>query len=183
MRQEKVSLEGSTGKKLQVQAELSGADERLKILVNSNYILVSQVIRGTLKEGSVCPVCGSEVHGICAVGEEINSCATPTGTAKTENLKNEILDLTEKIDGLRENLHSIEIEISNGKNKIESLEKNLGENSAEFLTAKDKINSLILPWCLEIKETDGSQELEGLLQGLEEKSRNFKEKKKWKLCR
>lgn len=181
--EEKAGLECAGAEKTKVQAELSRADETLRTLVNSNYILVSAVIRGTLKEGSACPVCGSEVHGLCGSDEKTSGtlekapAIADTDTEKVGHLKNQILDLTENIETLKEKFHGFERQISAVENKIAEIEKTFRENESELVMTLDKINALIFPWNLKAKKTDDGQVLDGFLKVLEEKSRTFIQKK------
>ena len=171
LRREEQKFEKADFEKGEICSELEKASEKLKNLVNSNYILVSTIIRDSLKEGNSCPVCGSKFHKECEKNAKKEDFVQ--NDKKSSLIKNEILELNEKIEEGRAELQKIELQISAGKNKIETLRKNFAETDAESSKIIEKINSEILLWSLEVQKNETEEKILVLISGLESRSRNF----------
>ena len=175
LRREEQKFEKADFEKGEICSELEKASEKLKNLVNSNYILVSTIIRDSLKEGNSCPVCGSKFHKECEKNAKKEDFVQ--NDKKSSLVKNEILELNEKIEEGRAELQKIELQISAGKNKIETLRKSFAEKDAESSKIVEKINSEILPWSLEVQKNETEEKILVLISGLESRSRNFIQQK------
>ena len=139
----------------------------LKTLVSSEYVLVANLIQGTLEKGKPCPVCGSVEHPFCDSG--INSSLT--AAASSDNLAERITALNKKIAEVQNHKNELNNELTVMQADLNNFRNQHKELSDQIQSVKDGINKILYLWNLSLSET---MDAETAISELEKRSELYK---------
>lgn len=157
------------------EKEIKIKDEDLKTFVNDQYLAVANFFRSNLKEGEVCPVCGSMEHPFCERTSNNLSSEQNKSNADVALKINEIMDRIESLKEEYTNLSNKKIELESKKENTKNQMQVLGENLKNLLM---EINSELVDWKLSIGFENGTTELKSTILELKKIYKEYQDKQK-----
>lgn len=141
-------------------------DNRLKNLINTKYLAVSQILRAGLKEGMPCPVCGSANHPLNG------TCLEENG-----NVAEEITVVSDELEDITEKIQKKDNEIKVLANEADTLKEKIQAETKKLDNYIEEINKILSPWDIQLTKKTLKTEIRKVIESFSDKNVLFQKNK------
>lgn len=126
------------------QTLVENLNEKLKTLVDSEYLAISSMLRKTLASGKACPVCGSKEHPSCTKEDKVK---IDDKEEKSEKIALDVAGLNLQLEKAKENHSTCQNNVFALQKNIEHLNSRVKKQEAERTKTLENINKNLSPVC------------------------------------